>query len=341
VLKKILLILLALLLVGGFFGYRFYGYIFNPNISIEKEKMDIHIPSNGNLNSLLDTLSNKKIIIDTSSFLWVADKMKFTKIKPGKYTIQNNWSNKDIISLLRSGRQSAVNLTFNNVRTIEELSGMIAGYIESDSLECLNYFTSQEVLEKVGLDRENIITLFIPNTYQIFWNQGPKKLIDRFMKEREKFWTVERLAKAKAIQLTKEEVYTLASIVQKESNRNSEKPIIAGVYLNRLERGILLQADPTAVFGVGDFTIRRVLNKHIQHDSPYNTYIYEGLPPGPIYMPDISSIDAVLNRKEHSYLYFCASTENNGKHAFAKTLTQHNANANKYRKWLNEQRIYK
>lgn len=340
-LKKILLFLLLALAVIGFFGYRFYGYIFNPNIAISEDKVDIHIPSDGNLASLMDSLTVRNIILDTTSFLWVADKMKFTKIKPGKYTVKNNWSNKDIISVLRSGRQSAVKLTFNNVRNIEELAGAIAPYIEADSLECLDYFTSPEVLEKTGLDRENIITLFIPNTYQIFWNQSPEKLVKRFIKEHEIFWNKERLEKADALNLTKEEVYTLASIVQKESNHNSEKPTIAGVYLNRIERGILLQADPTVVFAVGDFTIRRVLNRHLEYDSPYNTYIYEGLPPGPIFMPDISSIDAVLNRKEHSYLYFCASTENNGKHAFAKTLTQHNANANKYRKWLNEQRIYR
>jgi len=289
----------------------------------------------------MDSLVGRNAIIDTTSFKWVADRMKFKKVKPGKYTIKNNWTNKDLIGLLRSGRESSVKLTFNNLRHIKDVAGVISKEVEVDSVSLLNYLTSDEAIELTGLTKETMMTLFIPNTYELYWDLGARDIVERFLQERRKFWTDDRLKKAEAIGLTKEEVYTMASIVQKETNLNSEKPTIAGIYLNRIKKGILLQADPTVVFGVGDFTIRRVLNKHLEYDSPYNTYIYEGLPPGPIYMPDISTIDAVLNAEDHNYIYFCASPGYNGKHQFAKTLSQHLANARKYHNWLNKEKIFK
>ena len=185
------------------------------------------------------------------------------------------------------------------------------------------------------------MTLFIPNTYELFWNTSPKKLVERMATEHDKFYDKLRKEKMKALELSSEEVYTLASIVQKETLVSAEKPRVAGVYINRLKRGQLLQADPTVVFASGEFGLRRVLNKHLAIDSPYNTYKYEGLPPGPIAMPDITTIDAVLNYEKHKYLYFCASPDNSGKHLFAKTLVQHNRNADKYRAYLNKRRIYK
>ena len=339
--KKALYLILLLVLVCAFFAYRYYNFIFQPNVRIDQEYRTIHIPTNGTMDDLLDSLVIHEAIIDTNSFIWVADKMKFTKVKPGKYLIQNGYSNKDLIGMLRSGRQTPVKLTFNNLRHIQDLAGAISKPLEADSLSLYNHFTSAEVLSKTGLNLENIISLFIPNTYEIYWDASPEDIINRFIKENKKFWTEENLSKADALGLNKEEVYTLASIVQKETNLNSEKPTIAGIYLNRIKKGILLQADPTVVFGVGDFTIRRVLNKHLEFDSPYNTYLYEGLPPGPIFMPDISTLNAVLNAEEHNYLYFCASPGYNGKHQFAKTLSQHNANARKYHNWLNKERIYK
>ncbi len=340
-LKKTLLVLLVLFILCGVIGYKFYGYIFNPNITLSSNQQALFIKSKTNLEDLIKQLSDAKILKDTKSFEWVADKMQFKNIKPGKYIIQNNWNNKDLVSLLRSGRQSEVKLTFNNVRTIEELAGAISKIMEADSLAFLDAFLDEELLNEKGLNKATALSLFIPNTYQVYWSQEPEKVVNRLIKEHEKFWNPQRLEQAKALELKPEEVYTLASIVQKETNVNSEKPTIAGVYLNRLKKNILLQADPTVVFAVGDFGIRRVLNKHLEFDSPYNTYMYEGLPPGPIFMPDISSIDAVLKREKHNYLYFCASPDNSGKHQFAKTLTQHNNNANKYRRWLNKQRIYK
>jgi UPF0755 protein len=339
--KKALYLFLLLLLVCAFFAYRFYNYIFQANVQIEQESIAIYIPTDGTMDDLVDSLVIHEAIVDTHSFRWVADKMKFTKPKSGKYLIQNGFSNKDLIGMLRSGRQTPVKLTFNNLRHIQDVAGAISEPLEADSLSLYNYFTSEKVLSKTGLNLENIITLFIPNTYEIYWDASPEEIVNRFIKENKKFWTKENLSKADALGLSKEEVYTLASIVQKETNLNSEKPTIAGIYLNRLKKGILLQADPTVVFGVGDFTIRRVLNKHLEYDSPYNTYLYEGLPPGPIFMPDISTLNGVLNAEEHNYLYFCASPGYNGKHQFAKTLAQHNANARKYHNWLNKERIFK
>lgn len=340
--KKVLLyILLFLLILGAFFGYKFYNFIFKPNVSLDSETIDIHIPTHGTLSTLIDSLSERKVILDTVSFKWVAAKMKFNKPKPGKYTITNNWNNKELVGLFRSGRESSVKLTFNNLRHVKDVAGVISTELEIDSVTLFNYLLSEEAIELTGLNKSTMMTLFIPNTYELYWDIGAKDIVERFKREHEKFWTQDRLDKANNIGLSAEEVYTLASIVQKESNLNSEKPTIAGIYLNRLKKGILLQADPTVVFAVGDFSIRRVLNRHLEYDSPYNTYIYEGLPPGPIFMPDISTIDAVLNAEEHDYLYFCAGPGYNGKHQFAKTLSQHLANARKYHNWLNKEKIYK
>jgi len=340
--KKVLLYsLLIIACVGSFVAYKYYNYIFASNVQLDESEIDIHIPSDGTMHTLMDSLVGRNAIIDTTSFKWVADRMKFKNVKPGKYTIKNDWTNKDLIGLLRSGRESSVKLTFNNLRHIKDVAGVISKEVEVDSVSLLNYLTSDEAIELTGLTEETMMTLFIPNTYELYWDLGARDIVERFLQERRKFWTDDRLKKAEAIGLTKEEVYTMASIVQKETNLNSEKPTIAGIYLNRIKKGILLQADPTVVFGVGDFTIRRVLNKHLEYDSPYNTYIYEGLPPGPIYMPDISTIDAVLNAEDHNYIYFCASPGYNGKHQFAKTLSQHLANARKYHNWLNKEKIFK
>jgi len=340
--KKVIgFIVLVILVIGGIVGLKFYDYIFQPNVEIEVDSIDIFVPTHGTIEAIVDTLESKNALSDKKSFLWVADKMKFNRAKPGKYTIKNGWSNKELVGVLRSGRQSSVALTFNNLRHIKDVAGALSKNIELDSVSLYNYLISNEATQKTGLNKQNMITLFIPNTYEVYWDITAEGILNRFISEHKKFWTKERIDKAAALGLTKEEVYTLASIVQKESNLKSEKPTIAGVYLNRLERGILLQADPTVVFGVGDFSIRRVLNRHIIYDSPYNTYMYEGLPPGPIYMPDINTIDAVLDAEDHKYIFFCSSPGYNGKHLFAKTLSQHNANARKYHEWLNKERIYK
>jgi len=341
--RKLLIILLLLVLIVGVISIYFYKAILSPNISLkgQQNKLLIHVPSESNYSDLKKILSDNNILNDENSFDMVAKMMNFSNVRPGQYTILNNWSNRELISVLRSGKQTPINLAFNNIRTIEDLAGFFSHKLEPDSLTILNYFLSDKVLEQNDKSKEDIMTLFIPNTYQFYWNYSPQKLLDRMVDEHDQFYNNDREKRLKELNLSPSQVYTLASIVQKETLVSSEKPRVAGVYINRLKRGQLLQADPTVVFASGNFGLRRVLNKHLTIDSPYNTYKYEGLPPGPIAMPDISTIDAVLNYEKHSYLYFCASPDNSGKHVFAKTLVQHNRNADNYRSYLNKRKIYK
>ncbi len=340
--KKLFIVIFLLFLIASAAAFYFYSAILTPNVSLKnQEDILIHIPSKSSYADLKKILSDYKILNDEKSFDMVAKMMSFSNVKPGQFTIHNNWSNKELISVLRSGRQTPVNLTFNNIRTIEELAGFFSHKVEPDSLSILNYFVSDQVLKETQKTKDDIMTLFIPNTYQFYWNSNPKKLLDRMAYEHDQFYNKTRKTKLDDLNMSTSEVYTLASIVQKETLVSSEKPRVAGVYINRLKRGQLLQADPTVVFASGDFGLRRVLNKHLAIDSPYNTYKYEGLPPGPIAMPDITTIDAVLNYEKHNYLYFCASPDNSGKHLFARTLVQHNRNADKYRAYLNKRKIYR
>lgn len=316
--------------------------IFGPNVSCpDTQDQIIHIPSDAqDIDIVIDTLSSRNLIRDKRSIRRVAQLMKYKKPKSGRYLVKDGWSNKQLISLLRSGRQSPLNLTFNNLRTINELVDYFAHTLELNKTD-LSADISNFIATEEEYTQENIMSLFIPNTYQIYWTTSGEDLLKRFSKERRKFFNEERMQKLSVLGLTKSELYTLASIVQKETLVNDEKPRVAGVYLNRLRRGQLLQADPTVVFANGDFEIRRVLNRHLAIDSPYNTYKYSGLPPGPICMPDISSLDAVLNYEKHKYLYFCAKPDNSGRHAFARNLIEHNRNADNYRRFLNKSKIYR
>jgi len=342
---KLILSVLALGLIGaGIFGYDKYQQIFAPNVPSTLSSNILEIPTGSDYNEIVNLLSNNGFIQDTASFNWVAQQMKYkrTNMRSGRFEIQPNWSNKKLISHLRGGKQSTVKVVLTNERMVENVAAKVARFIEPDSLEILRLFQDKEFLAKHDYTEETLMSLFIPNTYDCYWNSSPKDFFERMLKENKGFWERNgRLEKAKALEMTPEEVYTLAAIVEKETNQNSEKPRMAGVYLNRINRGIPLQADPTAVFATKDFGARRVLNKHIEFDSPYNTYMYPGLPPGPIAMASISSIDGVLNREEHKYLYFCAKPDDSGLHAFAKTLSAHNVNANKFRRWLNKKRVFK
>lgn len=340
--RFVLLIILALFLAGSAAGIRAYQMIFGKNVPdlLEEEHLLVHTGTS--YDSLLVKLKTEGFIIDERSFDLVAGWMKFKKdyMPPGRFRIIGGWSNRQLISHLRSGNQDPVAVTFNNVRNIEELAGKVADYIEPDSFEILSYINNEPLLRSLGYTRETALCLFIPNTYELYWNTSVENFLHRMSKEKDKFWNSgNREEKARKLGLSRNEVYTLASIVEKETLLSSEKKRIAGVYLNRLERGIRLQADPTVVFAVGDFTIRRVLNKHLAFDSPYNTYIYSGLPPGPICMPEIESIDAVLNPEKHNFLFFCAEPGYSGAHAFAETLAGHMANARTYQRWLSENSI--
>jgi len=250
-------------------------------------------------------------------------------------------TNDKLIKLLRSGDQIPVKVIFNNIRDIYQLAGIISQQIEADSISLITEFTNQEVINSMGLSLETISTIFIPDTYEFYWNTSAVGLVKRMYEEYLNFWNANRIYKAEKLGMSIPEVVTLASIVEKESNKSNEKPMIAGVYINRLDKGWRLQADPTLIFALGDYSIKRVLNAHKDFDSPYNTYKYRGLPPGPICIPSISSIDAVLNNQNDGYLYFCAKDDLSGYHVFAKTNVQHNSNARKYQKALDNMKIYK
>jgi len=340
--KKLGIAALVLLLLGAVVGFYGYNAIWSDNVNDDMLSTEIEIPNGSSYSDLLHILESNKVLSDASSFDQVAGLMNYKKneVPAGKYKINKRWSNRELISVLRSGRQKPIKVTFNNHRTIQETLGDIAAYLEPDSSAFVSHILSKETLDKYGYNRENILTLFIPNTYEMYWNYTPEKLMSRMKAEHATFWSKkDREVKASEKGLTKEQVYTLASIVEKESQAAHERPIIAGLYLNRLDIDMPLQADPTVVFGVGDFTIRRVLNKHLASTSPYNTYKYNGLPPGPIYLPSVESIDAVLNPTKHKYLYMCAKPGYGSEHAFANSSAQHGKNARDYHKWLNSEGI--
>ena len=342
ILKLILLTILILLLIGGYKFYDYYKIIYKPNVELNTPDKYFYIYSNYNYNDVKKSLIKNHIIIDENSFDWVAGKKHYKQnIKPGRYLIKNNISNNKLINLLRSGEQKPVKVTFNNVRTLEQLAGKVSKYLECDSSQIIDLLKNPETINKYGFNKYTMISMFIPNTYEFYWNTSATDFLKRMAKEYKKFWTDERKQKATKINFSQSQVSTLASIVEQETRKNDEKPIVAGVYINRIHKGIPLQADPTVIYAAGDFTIKRVLKKHLKIKSPYNTYINKGLPPGPICIPSISSINAVLNYKKHNYIYFCAKEDFSGYHNFARTLAEHNANARKYQQKLRQLKIYK
>ena len=337
--KAILRIGSVLLLVAAVAGYMGYKWIFEPNTKVS-EPYELYIKSQATYDELQNQLISDSVLVNTWSFEQVSKLMKYgpDQIPSGRYIIEPNWSNKQIISALRAGRQSPIKLTISTARTVEDIAGVVGSQIEPDSTEIMNLFQDASLVEEYGFAPETIISMIIPDTYEMYWNTDAKGFFSRMKSEYNKYWS-KYTDQLETLDMTQSEIATLASIVQKESNTKSEKPTIAGVYLNRLEQGIKLQADPCVVFGLGDFTIRRVLNRHLAIDTPYNTYMHEGLPPGPICMPSKSSIEAVLNAEQHDYLFFCAKPGYNAGHAFAVDNRQHERNASAYHKWLNQERI--
>jgi UPF0755 protein len=335
--------LLILLLAAVYIGYEAYKSFYASNVWLNGQTSAyVYIPTNANYNDVKSILYLNGLIVNRNSFEWMARLKQYpAHIKPGRYKIVDGMSNSALINKLRSGNQDAVNLVFNNIRNKEQLAGRISKEIEADSNSIIKLLNDSLYVAGFGMTPRNVITLFIPNTYQVYWNITAKDFVERMAKEYKKFWNNNRKAKLTEIRLTRTEVMTLASIVEKETNKNDEKPDVAGVYINRLHNGWLLQADPTLVFALGDFSIKRVLNEYKRINSPYNTYMYIGLPPGPICLPSISSIDAVLNYRRHNYMYFCAREDFSGYHNFAVTAEEHQLNANKYQQALNRRNIMK
>ncbi len=342
--KKQWLVLIAIVFaIGAFFGYNYYNKIWGDNVVDHKNGFHyLYIHKQDAFKNVLENLQKEKILHDVDNFVWVAEKKGYTKkIKPGKYKITNSMSNNDIVNMLRVGKQEPVNLEFNSIRTKMQLASVIGQQLEVDSNDLMSLFNDVEYLKTKELTPENAVVVFVPNTYSLYWNTDAKSLFERMYKEYDKFWNNTRKAQAKKIGLSPIEVSILASIVESETAKNDEKPIVAGVYMNRLNKGMLLEADPTLIFALGDFSVRRVLNIHKEIDSPYNTYKYQGLPPGPICIPTSSSIDAVLNYKKHSYIYFCAKETLDGYHNFAVDYKDHLANARRYQAELDRMKIKK
>ena len=336
--KWLVILFLVMLIAAGIRCYQIYRYIFDPNIQTPGS---IIIPLNATYSQVIDSLKKHKIIMNYKSFEWVAKHKKYAeKIKPGKYLLDKGLNTNEILNMLRSGNQQPVQVTFNNLRFISELAGDVAKYIQPDSLELLKKFTDPAVYEKYGFTKSTFHCMFIPNTYEFYWTTTVDQFLERMFMEYNRFWTEDRRNKASALGLTREEVMTIASIVQEETNKKDEKPIVAGLYLNRIRRGMPLQADPTVKYALGNFKIKRILNSHLAIDSPYNTYKYPGLPPGPIDFPEISSIDAVLNADKTSYIYMCARQDFSGYHNFAKSLSVHLENARKYKAALDSLEIF-
>jgi UPF0755 protein len=328
--------------VAGYMGYDYYKKICHPNVSLANKKTDfLYIPTGADMEDVANLLYEKGFVINRSSFLWVAEKKNYrSHVHPGKYLIKHSMSNDELINLLRSGEQVPVDITFNNLRLLEDLPGRLGAKLEFDSLQLASLLKDESVAKRYGFNKQTFKTMFIPNTYRFNWNTSAEEFLDRMAQEYKKFWNEDRKAKAKAIGLSQSEVTILASIVQAEQQaRPDERPKIAGLYLNRIKKGMLLQSDPTLVYALGDFTVKRVLNKDKAIESPYNTYKYPGLPPGPINIPDPNSIDAVLNAEKHDYIFMCAKEDFSGYHNFAKTNKQHEIYAAKYHAALNKQKI--
>lgn len=338
--KKKVYSALAIVLIGftAILANLYYTKIYKTNVA--KDGF-VYIPSGADFNQVQRIV--RPFLKRTKSFDWVAKKKKYThRIKAGKYALKKGMSTNDLVNLLRSGNQTPVKIAFNNQDTLEKLAGRIAQQIEADSIELLKAFKEESFLAANNFNKATALSMYIPNSYEFYWTTNAQEFRSKMLKEYHHFWNNSRLNKAKELKLTPVEVTTLASIVQKETAYVPERKTVAGLYLNRYKNKWPLQADPTIIFAVKqqkgfDTHIKRVLHKDLEINSAYNTYKNLGLPPGPIGMPDISAIDAVLNPANHDYYYMCASVSDIGKHVFAKNLAQHNVNARKYQSWVAKQ----
>ncbi len=340
--KKIRLIVLVVAAVAmataGVIGYRYYKGFFAPNVTAETEYLYIY--THWGFEDVMKSIGELHAVDDTAAFRWAATKMDYpTRVKPGKYRLEPGMNNRTLINRLGGGFQEPVKLRFENVRLKENLAATLAGQLEPDSIAFINLLNDDSLAARYGFDRDNLFSMFVPNTYEFYWNTSVDRFAERMHQEYRKFWNDDRKAKAARLNLSPQEVSVLASIVKGEALHTDEMPAIAGLYINRLRKGMLLQADPTVIFANNDFTIRRVLYKHLRTDSPYNTYLYRGLPPGPIMMPSIAAIDAVLDFQRHDYIYMCAKDDFSGYHNFAVTQAEHNINARKFQQALNERNI--
>lgn len=337
----ILIALLVALLGGAYFAWEPIKGFWFPAVPEELADPYVCIPTGASFEEVVVILKRGGFVRDEVNFRWLAEQMKYRKdkMRAGRFKIEPGWTNRQLIQQLRNGEQAPVKVVLNNERLLEEVAGKVSKFIEADSIHLLNTFRDKAYLQELGYNEATLLTAFIPNTYEMYWNTEPKAFVTKMIKEHAAFWDKnERRSKAKALGMNEKEVYILASIVERETNAVIEKPTIAGVYLNRLRIDMKLQADPTSVFATRDFTTHRVTDYHTSFDSPYNTYVYKGLPPGPISMASIPSLDAVLNYEKHNYLYFCAKPDESGTHAFAETFAAHKVNASRFQAYVRTRR---
>lgn len=338
---KILLSILAIIILAGGIALFKINQITSTKFNIDKP-IYIYVDQNKDYNKLLSDLQSVAKIENIEAFKTVADFYDYPQnIKTGRYAITPQTTVRQLVNELRRGTQTPVKLKFNNIRTKDDLAERLSEQLMISKEEILTALNDSSLCAKYGLTPETITTMFIPNTYEVYWDTKLDSFLDRMNKEHKRFWTEERLKKAEQQKLSPIEASILAAIVEEECYYTDEYPRVAGLYLNRLHRGQKLQADPTVKYAVGDFGLRRILFKHLETDSPYNTYMYVGLPPGAIRVPSIKGIDAVLNAENHEYLYMCAKEDFSGRHNFAKTHAEHERNASKYRNALNTRGIYK
>ena len=337
--KKFIIALVAIIIISlGLTGAFYYLRYFGPNVTDKQEYLFIH--TGATYQDVYKIIRDEQIVKDTTSFNWAAENMKYiNRVKPGRYHLKSGMSNRRLINMLASGSQEPVTVAFHNLRLKEEFAGFVSKKIEPDSAAIISLLDSAKFVEQYGFTTDNVYAVFIPNTYQLYWNTSPEKFFKRMYANYQAFWTPERKQRAAEINLSPVQVSILASIVDAEALHDDEMPTIAGLYLNRLKKGMKLESDPSLIFAEKNFKIRRVLNSDKIYNSPYNTYLHAGLPPGPIMMPSVNALNAVLDYKKSDYIYMCAKEDFSGNHNFATTLAQHNINAAKWRQALNERNI--
>jgi UPF0755 protein len=326
-----------------FASVSFYSYqiLFADNILVDKQSKILYIPKGATFEEVVIRLERDTFLHDRLSFMFLSKLLKYRdNVKPGRYEVEPNTSNFRFIKTLINGRQTPLKLTFNNIRTKKDLVRKFTRRLALDSISLDDTLNNSSYLNNYGFNDTTIVAMFIPNTYEVYWTWSCTEILDFFQKEYQKFWTAERQKKAKEIGLTPIEVIVMASIIEAETQNNEEKPRIAGVYMNRYNAGQRLQADPTLIFATEDFNAKRVNEFHRYFPSPYNTYRKKGLPPGPINLPSIASIDAILNYEKHAYYFFCAEPNLSGKHLFSKTFEEHLNIAKNYWSSLDKEGIH-
>jgi len=338
--KFIIALVLIIVIALGITGVIYYLNYFGPNVTDKHEYLYIH--TGASYDEVYKTIRDSDMVKDSTTFNWAAENMKYkSRVKSGKYRLKPGMSNRALINMLASGRQEPVELSFHTMRLQKQFAAYVSKKIEPDSTAILNLLDSASFVKQYGFTTDDVYTMFLPNTYQMYWNVSPEKFFKKMYAGYEKFWTPERKQKATDIGLSQVQVSVLASIVDAEALHDDEMPTIAGLYLNRLKKGMKLESDPTVIFALNDFTIHRVLNKDLTVNSPYNTYLHTGLPPGPVMMPSINALNSVLDYQKNDYLYMCAKADFSGYHAFATNQADHLINAHAFQKALSERHIMK